>query len=302
MKELKIIASDAYLIHARVYEVENPVAYVQIIHGMEEEISRYQQFIDFLVENNICVIAANLRGHGKEAPIRGYFASEKGNELLVEDQVLITKKLKELYQVNTLIIFAHSMGTIITRNLLMNHSHDYQGVILSGYPNPNGIAKIGIFVAGLIKKFKGSKAFSPFLHNLAIDSFNKKIENPKTDIDWLSYNEENIKNYQENTYCGASFKVQAFIDLFKLVDKMNSYKSYKKINENLPIFLIAGEDDPCTGGFKGRKKSFEILQKAGFKNIIAETYPNMRHEILQENDNDFLYRDIIDYLKLRVAK
>ena len=48
---------------------------------------------------------------------------------------------------------------------------------------------------------------------------------------------------------------------------MGKAKLYKDIDPELPFLLISGESDPCTGGEKGRKASYKVLQKAGYKNI-----------------------------------
>ena len=53
---------------------------------------------------------------------------------------------------------------------------------------------------------------------------------------------------------------------------------------------------PCTGGKKGRLKSINILNKAGFKNITEIHYEKMRHEILNEKDHCTVENDIINFL------
>ena len=87
------------------------------------------------------------------------------------------------------------MGTIITRNLLQTESNNYEKVILSGYPNYQGIVNLGILIGKIIRLFKGGRHYSKLLANLSVGSFNNKIKNPRTKLDWLSFNEENVDNY-----------------------------------------------------------------------------------------------------------
>ena len=68
---------------------------------------------------------------------------------------------------------------------------------------------------------------------------------------------------------------------------------------DLPILLISGRDDPCTGGEKGRKASFDCLAQAGFTNIHVQTLDHMRHEILNETDRELAYRMILSFLDPR---
>ena len=70
---------------------------------------------------------------------------------------------------------------------------------------------------------------------------------------------------------------------------------YHDVNANLPLLLISGNDDPCTGGKKGRIDSVRVLQSAGFQNITAHVYPNMRHEILNEQGHDIVYEEIRNF-------
>ena len=77
---------------------------------------------------------------------------------------------------------------------------------------------------------------------------------------------------------------------------MHKYKLYNNVNKDLELLLLRGLDDPCVGGDKGAKDSYEILKKAGFNKIKTIDYPNMRHEILAEKDNLKVYHDVIDFI------
>lgn len=297
MEKLIVKASNNYNLSVHVFDSPNPRGYVQIIHGMEEHQERYEMLAKHLNQLGYTVISSNMRGHGENAPLLGYFAKKDGYKLLIEDQKLITKYIKETYKINQIIIFAHSMGTIITRNLLRSESKDYSKVILSGYPCYNRGAKFGIFLCNVIMLFKGSKYYSKFIANISTGSFNKKIKNPETQIDWVSVNKNNIKDYLEDPYCGHGFKVSAYKDLFKLVILMHKPKLYKNVNEKLELLLLRGAEDPCTGYDKGALDSIKTLKKAGFKNIIDYAFLNMRHEILNEIDNEKVYEKLDEFLK-----
>ena len=126
-------------------------------------------------------------------------------------------------------------------------------------------------------------------------SFNKKIKNPRTKLDWLSHNEQNVDDYIIDPYSGHEFKTSSFVDLFTLMVNMNKVKNYQNVS-NTPLLLLRGIDDPCTGGDKGSFNSIKTLSKAGFRNITEIKYPNMRHEILNERERDAVLKDIISFL------
>lgn len=295
MENITLKAIDNYELSLTIYEAKNPKGYFQIIHGMQEHKERYDYFAKQLLANGFTVVISDTRGHGYNAPILGYTAEKNGHKLILEDQKLITNYIKTKYNTDKVILFGHSMGSIVARNLLQTESKDYLCTILSGYPNYQSAVKLGLMIAKIIKKIKGGKHYSPLLTSLSVGSFNKKIKNPKTNLDWLSHNEENVEKYIEDPYSGHKFLTSSFIDLFSLMVNMNKTKNYTNIC-NIPILLLRGIDDPCVGGDKGSFNSIKTLSKAGFRNITELKYENMRHEILNEKNKDNVIKDILEFL------
>lgn len=299
MEQSYITAKDGYLLEAHIFEARNPKAAVQIIHGMEEHQGRYEAFAAFLNENGFSVVSSDMRGHGKSAKDPGYFKDKGGYLELIEDQRAVTRLVKERFPDLPVYIFAHSMGTIITRVLLQQHSNDYEKVVLSGYPNYRKGARFGIFLANTLKAVMGAKYKSRLISSLSVGAFNKDVKNAKTSCDWISHNKKNVRSYIEDPYCGIGFTCSAFSDLFHLVVKMHNPGLYQNVNKEMPLLLLRGLDDPCTGGDKGSADSCRILSKAGFLNIRRIDYPNMRHEILQEKDCQKVYNDVENFFSMK---
>ena len=295
MENITLDSVDGYQLSLKVYKVDKPKGYVQIIHGMQEHQSRYQILAKHLNSIGYTVISSDIRGHGSNANELGYFAEKNGYKLVLEDQKVITNYIKNTFDTKKVIIFAHSMGTIITRNLLQTESKNYECVILSGYPNYQFAVNFGIIIGKVIRLFKGGKYYSKLLSDLSVGSFNKQIKNPRTNLDWLSYNIENVDKYILDPLCGFNFKTSAFIDLFTLLANMHKSNKFSNVND-IPMLLIAGEDDPCVGGVKGMKSSIRALRKVGFNHIKGITYENMRHEILNEKNYQEVLNDISIFL------
>ena len=142
---------------------------------------------------------------------------------------------------------------------------------------------------------KGSRAHSKVLNELALGSYGKSIPDRKTDLDWLSYDEENVRKYIADPLCGAEFTVGSYCALFHLLNRMQQAHACRDVNAEMPILLISGKDDPCTGGEKGRENSRALLEKSGFRNISAITHDHMRHEILNEHEHEKVYRELLDF-------
>ena len=83
------------------------------------------------------VITADLCGHGSSVPKEnlGFFNEKNGYQILLQDVMIVRNYIRKHYPDKPVYLFAHSMGTIISRVVLQKHSADYDKVVLSGYPN-----------------------------------------------------------------------------------------------------------------------------------------------------------------------
>lgn len=295
-QEQTLKAGDGYQLALRVYEADKPKAVVKCIHGMEEHQDRYRPFAEYLQAAGYTVVTADLRGHGENAPILSHIADRDGDQRLLEDEETILGMIHERWAGIPVILFAHSMGTIIARVFLQKRSREYRKVVLSGYPNPNSAAGAGIVMAETLASFKGAKGYSRTLDNMVLGAFSKAVPDAKTPLDWLSVNPENVERYAGDPLCGARFTIGSYNTLFRLIAQMNKPEKYEEVQEELPILLISGKDDPCTGGEKGRKDSAEVLREAGFRKIEVDTIDGMRHEILNETEREAVYKKIEDFL------
>ena len=302
MKKIVIPARDGYKLDVHLFEVENAVAVVQVIHGMEEHQERYEHFVAFLNRNGYTVVTSDLRGHGYSAASLGFFKEKKGYIELLEDQRSIRRFISEGFPGKPVFLFAHSFGTVITRVLLQTDSDKYDKVVLSGFPDFQRGAYAGILLADIIGFVKGPKYKSALLQNLSVGAFNKKIRNPKTPVDWIARNEDNVKKYIEDPFCGFGFTCSAFNDLFHLVVMMHDSGKYEHVNPDLKLLMLRGEDDPCVGGDRGAEDSIGVLMQAGFMDIHEISYPEMRHEIIAERGRDKVYADVLDFFNEKCSK
>jgi alpha-beta hydrolase superfamily lysophospholipase len=299
MEPVKLTAKDGYKLSLSVFKTASARGYIQLIHGMEEHKERYFAFAEKLRQMGYTVIVSDLRGHGKDAECLGFFKEKDGYQYLLSDQVQITEYIKERFGVERVYVFAHSMGTIIARNLLQEHSHSYEKVVLSGYPNHPGEKKIrlGLFLTDMFCRLRGPRFFSKMIERSGVGVFNNAIKDSKTDYDWICTNEAVIQEYIQDPYCGHGFTVSAFHDLMMLTDGMAQVERYHDVNSELPILMLRGENDPSTGFDEGAKESIETLKKAGFSNIRTITYENMRHEIINEDEKERVYADVIAFFR-----
>ena len=270
---------------------------VAVVHGMAEHRKRYNELAAFLTDNGYGVVTYDLPGHGESAEGElGHFG-EDGWRTLVSSAMRAVKRARKEFPDVPVILLGHSMGSMIARCFIQEHDDEIDGLILSGAPNWQRAVNAGILLAKRIKKRRGGKSASKLLDRLVTGNFNRSVKNPKTDVDWLSYDEANVQEYIEDPLCGFGFTVQGYLDELEGMRQMHEVKLYQVKNRQLPIVFLAGGEDPCIGGTEGFKDSTDTLRNAGYRNITTRLYPKMRHEILRETNHERVYRDILRWLE-----
>lgn len=297
MQQITLESKDNYRLSLQIYETDKPAGVVRIIHGMMEHQARYEDFAEYLAKHGYIVVTSDMRGHGSSAPVLSHIADRDGDKRLIEDENVIRDMISSKYPDLPVILFAHSMGSIIARKVLQRDSGRYDKVILSGYVNPQRAASFGVLLTKLIGLIRSPKGHSALLTSLAVGPFAAAIPDAEPhELRWLSYNEDNIARFISDPLCGKEFSVGSYNALFHLVADIARPRLYKNVRTDLPILLISGKDDPCTGFDKGRAKSLSVLRKAGFSDIKTLTLTGMRHEILNEKENHAVYEKILHFI------
>ncbi len=281
-----------------------PRACIEIVHGMSEHRKRYDGFAKYLQSRGYAVITYDLPGHGEDTDKAdlGYFGEEGGWQNLIDSAVEINRECHNEFPGVPVIAFGHSMGTIILRCFIQKHEDLVDGVVLSGVPCYQSAVKAGAVLGKVIRTLKGAKGHSRMMDSMVTGGFNKSVSNPRTPNDWLSYNTENVDRYTADALCGFPFTVQGYMDLFTGTALMHEVKEYRCTKPELPIYMFAGQDDPCRGKDEGFQDSMNTLKSAGYKNIQSKIYPHMRHEVLNEIGHEQVFADTADWIDNTVQK
>lgn len=272
----------------------NVKAVIQISHGMTEHSDRYIPFAEKLCEAGYAVFTNDHLGHRrsvKDDSMLGFFGSEKGYMNIVNDCKKLTEIAKAEYPDVPYFFFGHSMGSFIARCYTKYYGDGIDAAVYCGTSGPNPGASVGIAMAKLISKTKGEMHRSEFINSVAFGTYNKKTAK-KTDCDWLTKDEEIVQEYIADKYCGFIFTAAGFKDLFSVLNEVNANDWYQSFNKELPVLLIAGEDDPVGTYGKGVTKVYENLKNTGHSDVTLKLYPTDRHEILNETDRE----DVMNYL------
>lgn len=301
MQELYYPSSDGKTnIHACIWPCEGETgAVLQIIHGMAEYAERYAPFAEYLNKHGITVCAEDHLGHGKSVADKdcySYFAERKGYAPVLEDIRSLTEIVRPKYEGVPYFVMGHSMGSFFCRKYISLYGAELAGAVVMGTGfKPEAVTGPAKFMTRLVALFKGWKHKSKFIDNLAFGAYNKKFEK-RTDFDWLSENKENVDKYIADDLCGITFTCNGFFGLFSILGEACKKRTFRVTDKNLPIYLVAGADDPVGDFSKGVVKVYEKYQKAGIEDVSLTLYRGGRHEILNDNCAPQVYEDVRDFI------
>lgn len=284
-----------------IYSPKKPTkAVVQISHGMNEYIERYENFIEFLCSNGIAVIGNDHLGHGDtvfDKDDYGYFSSENGWIYLVKDLYTITKIAKEQFPDTPIFLLGHSMGSLIVRTYLTKYTDQIKGAILLGTTAPNKFTDAGIILAKYLCKHKGDKYRPNYLQRILLEIGNIKIKAKRTDFDWVSSDPNAISSFLKCEKCNFIFTCRAYLDILYLQSYVCQKSWVSKIPHDIPFLILSGTDDPVGNYGKGPKALFNTLVMANIQDVSLKLYQGKRHELLNETEKQKIYDDILLWIK-----
>lgn len=281
----------------------NAKGVVQIVHGMCEYKERYEGFIDYLTQNGYIVFAHDHRGHGGSVTANenlGYFGDKKG-EAIVDDAALVTDEIRRLYPGLSVTLFGHSMGSLVVRAYIQKYEEKIDKLIVCGSPSKNSLAGVGLMLNGVISAFRGKKYRSRLMANASTGGGDDKFPGEGKNA-WLTRDKTVVEKYNADEKCNFVFSCNGFSNLLHLVKNAYKKKKYPAKHSDLPIFFMAGADDPVIGSEKKWLEAQQFLRDVGYKNVTGKSYPKMRHEILNELGKEEVYADALAFIEKSAEK
>lgn len=289
MKEIFLKANDGLELSIALFEVDNPIGLVQIIHGMKEHKRRYYPFAEYLQSLGYAVIVSDNRGHGQSLNDVYFLGNMNGCEELIQDQYLITKYIKELYPNKDLFLIGHSFGSLLARCYLQKHDNEIKKLVLTGTVNYMNLVRFGLKVGNLIKSVKGDKGYSKFLKHFG--DFD--------DDSWVCSDINVLEAVRKDSLCrGYQYTNGAILTIWESDHQLHEIQNFECKNPDLEIMSIVGSEDPVTGGEKGIADTIKTLHEIGYTNIKSIIYPKMKHEVLNEIGKEKVYNDIKTFLEV----
>jgi alpha-beta hydrolase superfamily lysophospholipase len=276
-----LTSSDGVSVACAHWNTNGPAcAVVQIAHGTGEHMGRYAGTIDALVSAGLIVYANDHRGHGLTAGSLARLGEfgEGGFELLVQDMVRLSELARDENPGLPLILLGHSMGSFAAQRYIIDHSHEVDGLILSGSGSLDGLARGAVL--------------APAGSNL----LNAAFEPSRTPFDWLSRDPAVVDAFMADPLCFANLRPEALASFLGTAPLLRDPMALRNIRCDLPLYLFSGSEDPVGQQLRGLHILIDRYRDAGLRDISFDFYPDGRHEMLNEINRGYVQTRLLGWI------
>ena len=266
-KENEFLSNDGKaMIHYTMWYPQNNInGIVQLTHGMTEYMGNYDEFAEFLCQNDFLVIGHDQLGHGYSAENSeelGYFRNKNSVDILVKDMHTLMKKAKSQYPNLPYFLFGHSFGSFLSRIFAGTYGDELNGLILTGTGNSNiRRVKSALKLVRAIRITKKSSFRSSLVQKSIFLPYLERIDNPKNMREWLCRDEKVVANYLNNPLNNYIYTLNGFSTLLYAVLRMQQEDIFESTPKKLPILMMSGSEDPV-GDYTKKVLEVRDLYKA----------------------------------------
>jgi alpha-beta hydrolase superfamily lysophospholipase len=267
-------------------------AAVVVVHGASEHSGRYARFAETLCDSGYAVAALDQRGHGRTAESTGPGQpGPRGVEGLLDDVSELIARVRAVDPDRPVILFGHSMGSLVTQAFVERHGDDLAAYVLSG---TTGALSDGAEMADGIRQAVAAGMVDEPLTILG--EFNAAFEPGRTQFDWLSRDDDEVDRYVADPLCGDDLPLTyGFVAcMLELAEAMEP-TGIARVPKHLPLLLIAGKCDPVSANAAQVRELEQRSRDAGL-DVTARYYAGARHELLNETNRDAVQADVLEWL------
>ena len=198
-------------------------AILQITHGMQEYIERYEEFAGYLTERGFLVVGHDHLGHGASISASteyGFFTEKNPSHTLVWDMHTLRMHIQNENEGIPYFMLGHSMGSYMLRKYLTLHSEGLSGAVIVGTGSmPDLTMKTGMALCRGIAAVFGWHFRSPFVRFLSLTGPYREFDSSgrKPEKSWLTKDLEIVEKYFKDEKCVFRFTINGYYGLMEAV-------------------------------------------------------------------------------------
>ena len=276
---------------------------VVLLHGSEEHGGRYGPFGEELAKNGYALFAIDHIGHGKttlndKKNLGKWKNTGKKNNFYLSayNAYYLVDVIRKKYPGKPVYLLGHDFGGSMAQYMLGKFPDAFDGVIISGCGMPTGRDR-WIFLKSLIKKvclFDEMQSKGTFKSRKKY--MNVHFRPTRTKYDWLNSVPEEVDRFIKDPLSGFVAQIGYYFYLYRYIVTVPLFTKFKKINKNLPMMFICGEDDYMVRKGKMVNKLAKFYNRKGFESTIVKTYSKARHDVLMDWNKAEVAEDIANWI------
>ena len=259
-----------------------PKGIVQVIHGFGEHSRRYIHMISAFLDAGYIVAADDHVGHGKTAMVNDVWADwgDKGPHTMMEDEHTLKELVCEKYPNLPYFLFGHSMGSFITRDYIAKYGEELAGATICG---TTGYFRHANEAAEALKKVceegHGTES-SPEFVGMLMGWMCERCPGATIGNEWICHDIAVQKDHAADPFDAFTRPAsnRSLYDFTQMMIQIEGVQWAEKVPKSLPVYNIAGDQDPVGEYGEGVYQVSNWLTSTGH-DVKTKLYPGYRHEI-----------------------
>lgn len=279
-----------------------PEGIIQLIHGFGEHSRRYLHMIVKFLDAGFIVAADDHVGHGRTAALSDTWGDwgGRGPHTMMEDEHTLTTLVKEKYPGLPYFLFGHSMGSFITRDYLTAYGDELTAAAICGtsgvFP---GLQEGMAMLQAAVDAGKGGESDPNAAGALLGWMVERCPEEIRFGNEWICADPFVQYDHAMDPLDAFSRPTNnlSFLYFCQMIDLITGPAWAERVPRDLPIFNIAGSEDPVGQYGQGVRQVSAWLEESGHQ-VTTKLYEGYRHEIHNYAGlKDQVEQDILTFFK-----
>lgn len=259
-----------------------PNGIVQLIHGFGEHSRRYIHMISAFLDAGYIVAADDHVGHGKTAMVNNVWGDwgDKGCHTMMEDEHTLKKIVCDKYPNLPYFLFGHSMGSFITRDFIAKYGNELNGATICGTTGIfRGAKEVKEKLKEIIDAGHGEESDPNIVGSLMVWMCERCGE-VQIGNEWICHDPYVQKDHAQDPFDAFTRPTsnRSIYDFIQMMLTIEGTQQAKKVPKKLPIYNIAGDQDPVGEYGLGVCQVSNWLVETGH-HVTTKLYSGYRHEI-----------------------
>lgn len=259
-----------------------PNGIVQLIHGFGEHSRRYIHMILAFLDAGYIVAADDHVGHGKTAMVNNVWGDwgDKGCHTMMEDEHTLKKIVCDKYPNLPYFLFGHSMGSFITRDFIAKYGNELNGATICGTTGIfRGAKEVKEKLKEIIDAGHGEES-DPNIVGSLMGWMCERCGEVQIGNEWICHDPYVQKDHAQDPFDAFTRPTsnRSIYDFIQMMLTIEGTQWAKKVPKKLPIYNIAGDQDPVGEYGLGVCQVSNWLVETGH-HVTTKLYSGYRHEI-----------------------